>query len=203
MNSRSGSSFLLSVAFAGVGVIALATAIILVPSMARKYAEERPCPGAAAPVSPVTPQPVEPARPVAPVAGRAPIAAVKAPPSTPPPKDAAVPQDAPAPHDAPAPAGSAWSVEMDPGNYALLGDGEAVIDAIVAVLARDAKAVVLLTGVNSPNKSSKRAKRAAEVVKERIVADVGVTARQVETDGTQDPTVDGLIVRAELVGGGR
>jgi hypothetical protein len=92
---------------------------------------------------------------------------------------------------------------MDPGDYALLGDGEAVIDAIVAVLARDPGSVVSLTGVNSPNKSSKRAKRAAEVVKERIVADVGVSARQVETSGAQDPTVDGLIVRAELVGGGR
>jgi hypothetical protein len=78
-----------------------------------------------------------------------------------------------------------------------------VIDAIVAVLARDPNAVVAVTGVNSPNKSSKRAKRAAETVKERILADVGVGARQVETAGAQDPAVDGLIVRAEIVGGGR
>jgi hypothetical protein len=198
MNSRSSASFLLPVVLAGVGIAALATAIILVPSMAHKYAEGRPCPGAAAPTAPASPPPpVEAARQEAPVARDAPTA-VSSPPPAPP-----EPQEAPAQTPAAAPPGSAWSIEMDPGDYALLGDGEAVIDAIVLVLARNPDAVVSLTGVNSPNKSSKRAKRAAEVVKEKIVADVGVSARQVQTSGAQDPTVDGLIVRAELVGGGR
>jgi hypothetical protein len=187
MNTQKGTTVLLPVLLAGAGIAALALAIVLVPSMARRYAEGRPCPESA------------------PVAAK-PVALLPKP--APAPEVAPAPARAPAPAPAPAPVGDAkpvgaWSIELDPGSYALLGDGDAVIDAIVAVLARNPGAVVSLTGVNSPNKSSKRAKRAAEVVKERIVADVGVVARQVETTSTQDPAVDGLVVRAEIVGGGR
>jgi len=196
MKDQSETSLVLPVLLAGVGIAALATAIILVPSMARKYAQGRPCPSAAAADGPVAAAAPRAADPIVEPPQAAPAAAVEptlAPAPEPPP---------PVPADGAAPSG-AWSIEMDPGNYALLGDGEASIDAIVEVLARNPKARVSLTGVNNPNKSSKRAKRAAEVVKERIVADLGVTAWQVETSGAQEQAVDGLIVRAEIVGGGR
>jgi hypothetical protein len=194
MTNHSGQSLLLPVLLAGLGITALAAAIILVPAMARRYAAERPCPEptavpeTAAKIVPpqVAAEPIAKAEPVAPVE---PAATTE--PAAPP--EPVVPESGL----------TSWSIELAPAGYALLGDGEAVIDAIVAVLARDPKAVVSLTGVNSPNKSSKRAKRAADVVKEKIVADAGVTARQVQTGSAQDPAVDGLIVRAEIVGGGR
>ena len=207
MNNQSGTSFLLPVLLAGVGIAALALAIILVPSMARKYAEARPCTGAAAAEASVptvvpgaadrivAPPQAPPVEPASPAKGAEPAAEVD-------PAPAPLSPPAPAPAADAAPEGT-WSIEMDPGDYALLGDGDAVIDAIVLVLARNPKAVVSLTGVNNPSKSSKRAKRAADIVKERIVADVGVTARQAVTGSAQDPAVDGLIVRAEIVGGGR
>ncbi|MCK9458107.1 MAG: hypothetical protein M0R80_00325 [Proteobacteria bacterium] len=200
MTNHSRQSLLLPVLLAGLGITALAAAIILVPAMARRYAAERPCPEPTAAIetaAKIVPpafaaEPIakaEPAVPVEPVAPVEPAAPIE-----------------PAAQTEPAATESnqtSWSIELAPADYALLGDGEAVIDAIVAVLARDPKAVVSLTGVNSPNKSSKRAKRAADVVKEKIVADAGVTARQVQTGSAQDPAVDGLIVRAEIVGGGR
>jgi len=197
MRTEPGSTLLLPLVLAGVGIAALATAIILVPPMARKYAEGRqsPRPAAAAALAP----PAEPPRTAAPEAAIAPAPAPPAPAAPAAPADTA----GTLPSGATVPELAAWSIEIDPGDYALLGDADAVIDQIVAVLARDSKAVVSLTGMNNPNKSTKRAKRAAEVVKERIVADVGITARQVQTGCAQDPAVDGLIVRAEIVGGGR
>ena len=182
MTNHSRQSLLLPVLFAGLGIIALAAAIILVPAMARKYAAGRPCPDPTAAIGPAA-KIVPPRIAAEPIAKAEPVA--------------------PAEPVATESNQTSWSIELAAADYALLGDGEAVIDAIVAVLARDPKAVVSLTGVNSPNKSSKRAKRAADIVKEKIVADAGVTVRQVETGSAQDPAVDGLIVRAEIVGGGR
>jgi len=198
MKTDFGSSILLPVVLAGVGIAALCTAIILVPPMARRYADGRPCPNPAAAVA-------APAAPAAPPRTAAPAAAAA--PAVTPPAPAAPPASADeataAEPSATTPELNAWSIELDPGDYALLGDADAVIDQIVAVLVRNSKATVSLTGVNHPNKSSKRAKRAAEIVKGRIVADMGVTARQVQTISAQDPAVEGLIVRAEIVGGGR
>ena len=189
MKNDSGTSIVWPLALAGFGVAALSTAIILVPSMARRYAEERaaaesPCPKAEAAAAPEAA--TAPAHVLAPAPAPAPA-----------------PPPAPAPVPAPASATGPWTIALDPGDYALQGDAEAAIDAISAVLAHDPKAKVVLTGVNRPDKSSKRARRGAEVVKEKITADVGVSAHQVETASAQDPTVEGLIVRAEIAGGGR
>jgi len=207
MKNDLGTSFIWPLVFAIFGVAALSTAIILVPSMARTYADERgaaamPCQQATAAPAPAPPRAeTEPAQaaPQAEPAQAAPqVEPVPAAPQTEPAQ--AAPAVVPA---EPASATGPWTIALNPGDYALEGDAEAAIDAISAVLARDPKAKVVLTGVNHPAKSSRRAKRAAEVVKEKITADVGVSATQVETTGAQDPGVEGLVVRAELSGGAR
>jgi hypothetical protein len=193
MKNDLGNSIIWPLSLAVFGVASLSTAIILVPSMARKFAEERaalaaPCPKAVVEAAAPAPAPA--------IAQAQPEPAAQAQPE---PAAQAQPEPAVQAADATGP----WTISLNPSDYALLGDAEAAIDAISAVLARDPKAKVLLTGVNSPDKSSKRARRGAEVVKEKITADVGVSVRQVETASAQDPAVVGMVVRAALSGGGR
>ncbi len=105
---------------------------------------------------------------------------------------------------APAAASSTqWTIELDPGNYEIMGGGEAAVDAIVHFLTTNENTRVKLTGVNHPNKSTKRSKQAARIIKDEIIRDVGVAKHRVSIAETQDPEVTGLLVRAEILGGGR
>lgn len=204
MKKDTGSSIVWPLLFAVFGVVALSTALILVPSMARKYAEARAASsggGAPAKAVDVTPRAAGPAPAPAEAKPEAP-APQEAKPEAPAPQNAE-PAPAEAKPEAPASASGPWTIELSPSDYALLGDAEASIDAVAAALAHDAKAKALLTGVNSPDKSSKRALRGAEVVKKRICVDPGVSPRQIETGSAQDPAVTGMIVKAEIVGGAR
>jgi hypothetical protein len=202
MRNDFGNSIVWPLSLAGFGVAALSTAIILVPSMARMFAEEhkadaRPCPAEASAEAP-TAEKAAPTEKAQPLKETPEAAAVGKPvPAATPVHPAATPSPPVAGAQGP------WIIELNPDDYAFLGGADAAIDAIVAVLARDSDAKVVLTGVNRPAQSSKRAMRAAEIVRARIVADVGVAVRQVETRRAQDPTVEGLVVRAELDGGGR
>jgi hypothetical protein len=198
MKNDLGSSIIWPLLFAVFGVVALSTAIILVPSMARKYAEARAAGAPAHPRAAAMPQPAEASpAPAEAVGGNAPAAAAKAEPA---PAPAPAPQAKP---ERPASAEGPWTIELNPADYTLLGDAEASIDAIAAALVHDAKAKALLTGVNSPDKSSKRALRGAEIVKKKVTVDPGVSPRQIETSCAQDPAVQGMIVKAEIVGGAR
>ncbi len=96
-----------------------------------------------------------------------------------------------------------WTIELDPGNYEILEGGEKTVDAIVHFLTTNESAKVKLTGVNHINKSSKRSKQAARIIKEEIIRDVGVARHRVSIAGTQEQEVTGLLVRAEIMGGGR
>ena len=96
-----------------------------------------------------------------------------------------------------------WTIELDPGNYEILEGGETTVDAIVHFLTTNESAKVKLTGVNHINKSSKRSKQAARIIKEEIIRDVGVARHRVSIAGTQEQEVTGLLVRAEIMGGGR
>jgi hypothetical protein len=204
MKNDTGSSIIWPLLFAVFGIAALSTAIILVPSMARKYAEARAASAVQGP----------PPAAVAPPAGKPGPAAKEAVPATADPALEAKPEELAlkakpeepalkAKPEEPASAGGPWTIELNPADYALLGDAEASIDAIAAALVHDAKARVLLTGVNSPDKSSKRALHGADLVKKKICVDPGVSPRQIETGSAQDPAVEGMIVKAEIVGGAR
>lgn len=96
-----------------------------------------------------------------------------------------------------------WTIELDPGNYEILEGGEKSVDAIVHFLTTNESARVKLTGVNHISKSSKRSKQAARIIKEEIIRDVGVARHRVSIAGTQEQEVTGLLVRAEIMGGGR
>ena len=78
-----------------------------------------------------------------------------------------------------------------------------MVDAIVHFLTTNENAKVKLTGVNHPNMSTKRSKKAARIIKDEIVRDVGIQKNRVSIEGTQEPEVTGLLVRAEIIGGGR
>ena len=96
-----------------------------------------------------------------------------------------------------------WTIELDPGNYEILEGGETAVDAIVHFLTTNETARVKLTGVNHPNKSSKRSKQAARIIKDEITKDVGIANHRVSIAVTQEPEVEGLLVRAEIQGRGR
>ena len=96
-----------------------------------------------------------------------------------------------------------WTIELDPKNYEILKGGEATVDAIVHFLTTNENARVKLTGVNHPNKSTKRSKQAARIIKEEIIRDVGVARHRVSIAETQEPEVTGLLVRAEIMRGRR
>jgi len=118
-----------------------------------------------------------------------------------------VAQEPEAPASAPEAGGGSgkeeWVIEIDASSYDLDPSADPIIDEIIAALASDNSRRVKLTGINHPSKSSKRAVKAARVVKERIVADVGIGKNRVVTKGDQDPEVEGVLVRAELTGGAR
>ena len=103
----------------------------------------------------------------------------------------------------PAASETQWTIELDPGNYEILKGGEATVDAIVHFLTTNERARVKLTGVNHPNKSTKRSKQAARIIRDEIIRDVGVSKHRVSIAVTQEPEVAGLLVRAEIMKGGR
>ncbi len=96
-----------------------------------------------------------------------------------------------------------WIIELDPGNYEIINGGEATVDAIVHFLTTNEDARVKLTGVNHPNKSTKRSKQAARIIREEIIRDVGIAKHRVSIAETQEPEVTGLLVRAEIMRGRR
>lgn len=96
-----------------------------------------------------------------------------------------------------------WTIELDPGNYEIMKGGGAAVDAIVHFLTTNEDAKVKLTGVNHPNKSTKRSKKAARIIKDEIIRDVGVAKHRVSIAVTQEPEVTGLLVRAEIMRGRR
>ena len=96
-----------------------------------------------------------------------------------------------------------WTIELDPGNYEIMEGGEAAVDAIVHFLTTNEDARVKLTGVNHPNKSTKRSRQAARIIKNEIIRDVGVAKHRVSIAGAQEPEVTGLLVRAEILRGRR
>lgn len=132
------------------------------------------------------------------------------PPEEPGPADAATPPGGPpfveeadtdTDAEGPPPVTGPWRLPLDFDTYAPDEAGEAVIEAVAALLAADPEAGVRVIGVCGARLSKARAWQAARVVRKRLVA-AGVRRDCCETRIEQSRDIDGVEVRLELIGEG-
>jgi outer membrane protein OmpA-like peptidoglycan-associated protein len=209
------ASLVLPVLLAVIGVASLATAVMLVPLIIRESmaqmapvspAELVPRPAAPPPAHPETVPPEQATPPTAPEPGptapatQAPAAAQPAAPEAAAAQAIAKPAaDAPSPSATAAAAAGPWTLRLDEASYTLSESSETTLGAIVLNLKSAPKTKVLLTGINNPMRSSKRAKRAAARVRE-ILIESGIERYRLQTKGSQQEGTEGVIVRVEITG---
>ena len=200
MPVNTNNSMMLPAVLGVVGTLALAGAVLLVPVMARRWAEDRVAKMSAQ-------QPKAPSRPAA---------SRPAPPPTkkPPAKQAPTPEEPkaeqPSPPAAPpeiparAPGGGhpSWRIVVSPKGYAIDANGERAVVEITGYLKANEGTRAKVTGMNSPKYSSKRAKVAARRIRD-MVAEAGVSKRRMWTEAIQTEESSGFEVVVTVVGGDR
>ena len=216
---KQGPPLIVSLVLALVGVGALATAVLLVPPMVRQFAALQPAPDCAQGGTTTSPDaaadPATQAQDAPDDAGPSGAAVEAAEGSAPsedpttgePSHEDAADEDAEekpaAPPKASSGGGGEWTIVLDESSYEPGAGTQEIIDQVVAALNADEGATVEAVGVNHPNKSSKRARKGANVVRELIAADVGISPRRIKVKDLQDPQEEGLCVRLTLKGGAK
>lgn len=96
--------------------------------------------------------------------------------------------------------GGPWRIAIEDENATLGADATQSINAIIAALERDPGAKLRLVAINNTNLSKKRAWRTVRIVRDYLVS-AGVAPYRVSTDAQQSTDATGLVVFAELAGG--
>jgi hypothetical protein len=194
-------ALILPVLLAVIGVISLAIAVMLVPVIIREslaqaavtapHQLQRAAGPVAAPPDLATPPVAAPVVAPAPDEG-APVASS--------PEPTADTERAAAPDEATAP--ERWTIRINKDSYKPIAHGKTAFEGLAAYLKSHPQTSASLTGINNPMRSRKKAKYAARRIKELLI-EAGVERYRMRTAGAQEAGAEGLVVRAEIVGGER